>query len=403
MSEEFEFYKDLREETVPEQTETAETKSRLQKPMRNRKKTLFAVVMVVVLSLVALASARQGTGVDILRRYVATVGLEQNEDGTWGSYVYDGGRLSRFAALGDGYLLHVSGSSIAIMNGRGNLIYKKEAYMENPVVYSNGEAAVVYDVGGTTLWWMDRDGEVAKIDCNGILSATLNREGWLAITDQYSGYKGAVQVYTPRQEKAFTFCSSERFVTDACVLNGGKRLAAVTVGQKDGVFTSNVLVYRLDSTAVETSLAIDDAFVTHVGEVDGTVAFTADTCLTYMDNKGEWNGSYDYSALYLRGCEFSEDFTALLLTRYRSGTLGAVMTLDEKGEVIGAEEMDEEIVDISAAGHYVSVLFNDRVEIYTHKMELYAEHEVNRVTHIFQQEDGTVLAVGDTKAVLIKP
>lgn len=402
MSEEFEFYKDLRED-APEQVESAETRSRLQEPVRDKKKLLFAAVAVMVLLLVAFASARQGTGVDILRRYVATVGLEQNEDGTWGSYVYDGGRLSRFAALGEGHLLHVSGTAISILDGRGNLIYKKEAYMENPAVYSNGSAAIAYDVGGTTLWWLDKNGEVAKIDCNGILSATLNREGWLAVTDQYSGYKGAVQVYTPHQEKAFTFCSSERFVTDACVLDGGKRLAAVTVGQRDGVFTSNVLVYRLDSTEPETALAIDDGFVTHVGMVDGNIAFAADTCLTYMNSKGELNGSYDYSALYLRGCEFSEDFTTLLLTRYRSGTLGAVMTLNEKGEVIGAEEMDEEILDISAAGHYVSVLFNDRVEIYTRKMELYGTQELSRVTHIFQQEDGTVLAVGDTKAVLVMP
>ena len=46
---------------------------------------------------------------------------------------------------------------------------------------------------------------------------------------------------------------------------------------------------------------------------------------------------------------------------------------------------------------------NGRVVIYTRKMEFYAEHEVNHATHIFQQEDGSVLAVGDTKAVLVMP
>lgn len=401
MSEEFEFYKDLQEE--PEQVETAETKSRLQKPPQDKRKLLFAAVVTVVLLFVAFASVRQGTGIDLVRRYMATLSLEKNEDGTYGSYRYDDDRLSRFASLGEGYLLRVSSSSISILNNHGYVIYKKEAYMENPAVYSNGSMAVVYDVGGKTLWWLDAEGEVAKIDCNGILAATLNREGWLAITDQYSGYKGAVQVYTPQQEKAFTFCSSERFVTDACVLPGGKRLAAVTVGQRDGVFTSNVLVYRLDSTEPETTLAIDDGFVTHLGAVDGHLAFAADTCLTLMNDKGELSGNYDYSALYLRGCVFSENFTTLLLTRYRSGTLGAVMTVNDKGEIIGAEEMDEEILDISAAGNYVSVLFNDRLEVYTRKMELYAEHEVSRITHIFQQEDGTVLAVGDTKAFLVMP
>ena len=75
----------------------------------------------------------------------------------------------------------------------------------------------------------------------------------------------------------------------------------------------------------------------------------------------------------------------------------------EQGEVLGAVEMDEEILDISAAGNYVSVLFDDRVVIYTRKMEFYAEHELSRITHIFQQDDGTVLAVGDTKAFLVMP
>lgn len=400
MSEEFEFYKNPHD--APAHTETAQRR-KPQRASRERRWTLLAAVLLAVLLGVAFLTARGGTGIDIVRRYMATAGLTQNEDGTYGSYTYESDRLARFASLGEGALLRVSSSSISILNGRGYTTYQKETYFESPVIYGNGTAALVYDVGGTTLWWLDREGEVARISCGEILSATINDEGWVAVTEQYSGYKGAVQIYNPQQEKAFLFCSSERFVTDACVLPGGKRFAAVTVGQENGVFTSNVLVYRLDSTEAETSLAISDGFVTHLATVGKHLSFVADTVLTMMDETGERSGSYDYSALYLRGCAFGEEHTALLLARYRSGTLGAVMTLDAEGEVLGAVEMDEEILDISAAGDYVCVLFNGRIEVYTKRMELYASCEIGGMERVFQQQNGSVLAVGDTQAVLVMP
>lgn len=144
--------------------------------------------------------------------------------------------------------------------------------------------------------------------------------------------------------------------------------------------------------------------MTHLGTVGDTLSLAADNCLTVLDSKGELAGSYDYSALYLRGCDFGgDDFTTLLLSRFRSGTLGAVMTLRSDGTVRAAMELDEEVQDLSAAGDYVSVLYQDRVEIYTADMELYAQHAATQASRIFQQEDGTVLAVGDSSACIIVP
>ncbi len=400
---EFEFYKDLQEESS-EQVQQQEVKSRLKKPVRNPKKIALAVLIVLVLAVVGLASYRGGTGFDVLRRYMTLAGFPENANGTRGSYSFESDKLNRFAPLGEGHLMVVGSKSVQILDGRGSTVYADEIYLDNPVVAYGGGTAVVYDVGGTTLWWLGQSGLLKKIPCTGILSATVSDEGWLAITDQCSGYKGAVQIYTPSQEQAFTFYSSERFVTDACVLSGGKRFAAVTVGQKDGTFISNILISRLDSVVPESELAIEDGYVTHLGTVGSNLALAADTCLTHMNEKGELSGSYDYSALYLRECDFGGgDYTTILLSRFRSGTLGAVMTMESDGTVRGAEELDEEIKDISAAGDYVSVLYHDRVEIYRDSMELYAEKAAAQVSRIFQQEDGTVLAVGDSAAFIIVP
>ncbi|MGM9661807.1 MAG: DUF5711 family protein [Oscillospiraceae bacterium] len=401
--EEFEFYKDLQEET-DERVEERELKSRLKKPARRPRKLLLAAVLIVVLAVVLVAAYRDGTGFDVLRRRIAAASLPENADGSRGSYSFESDRLNRFAPLEDGRLLVAGGKSIRILDGQGNEVYCREAYMENPVVSYGGGAAVVYDAGGDKLWWLDASGELAELSCTGILAATLNDEGWLAVTDQCSGYKGAVQVYNPSRQLVFTFYSSERFVTDACVLPGGKRLAAVTVGQSEGTFISNILIYRLDSTEAESALPLADAYVTHLGTVGQDLALAADTKLSFIDAKGAPVGSYDYSALFLRGCDFGGDgFAVLLLSRYKSGTLGAVTTVSPEGEVLSAKELDEEVLDISAAGKYVAVLFSDRVAVYTDEMELYAEWPAEHLRRIFLQKDGSVLAVSDSDARVIVP
>lgn len=401
--EEFEFYKDLQEDGAG-RVEERQQKSRLKKPARSRKRLLLAGLLAAVLAVVLVAAYRDGTGFDVLRRHIAASSLPENADGSRGSYSFESDRLNRFAPLEDGRLLVAGGRSIRILDGLGGEVYRRDVYLENPVVSYGGGAAVVYDAGGGTLWWLDASGELAELSCTGILAATLNDEGWLALTDQCSGYKGAVQVYSPDRELVFTFYSSERFVTDACVLPGGKRLAAVTVGQSEGSFLSNILIYRLDSTEEESAVPLTDAYVTHLGTVGSELALAADTQLSFIGARGTLTGSYDYSALFLRGCDFGGDgFAALLLSRYKSGTLGAVMTVSPRGEVLSARELDEEVLDISAAGQYVAVLFSDRVAVYTDGMELYGQWPAERLSRIFLQEDGSVLAVSDSSATVIVP
>ena len=400
---EFEFYKDLREEgETPPPPEENGVQHRLKKRPGRRKALALGLVLALVLGVVLVAAYRDGTGFDVLRRSMGYSGMRDNGDGTRGSFPYESDRNNRFALLGD-RLLVASSTAIRILAGDGSEVYSRSVFLSSPCVSGNGETAVVYDAGGTTIYWLNAQGALTELSCRGVLAATMNDSGWLAVTDQAGGYKAAVSVYDPQQTLTFTFSSSERFVSDACVTPDNKRVAVVTMGQEDGAFFSNVLFYRLDSTEVSAQTPLS-GYVTALACADGKLALVSDTSIDYLTAAGEAAGSYDYSTLFLRSSAVGGDgFAALLLGRYQSGTLGVVMTVDRKGTLIAAQEVDEEVLDLSAAGGYVAVLYADRLVIYTEKMETYATLETDNLRGVLMRADGSAVLLSSDSACVYVP
>ena len=152
------------------------------------------------------------------------------------------------------------------------------------------------------------------------IAATLNEDGWLAVTSEKRGCKGCVSVYNSSLSLVFAFESRSRFVLDGCVTGG--RLAAVTLGQEGGVFVSNVVLYELTKEEPSADYDITGGLVVAIGQQDGLLAAVSDNCLTYATSGGEVTASYNYTGSYLREYDLAGDgFTALLLNRYRSGSL----------------------------------------------------------------------------------
>lgn len=105
---------------------------------------------------------------------------------------------------------------------------------------------MAYDIGGTALYVLDETGPRLELTSDGpLVSANLNGSGMLAVTTQISGTKGHVDVYGADMQVLFAFNAHRRFVADACVTEDGGYLAAVTMGQADSVFISNLVIYDL--------------------------------------------------------------------------------------------------------------------------------------------------------------
>ncbi|MCI8809037.1 MAG: hypothetical protein HFF84_02720 [Oscillibacter sp.] len=363
----------------------------------------FFLTLAAVLLVVLLAAYRDGTGFDVLRRYLNYGAAEKAEDEI--IYDYDASAKNRYAVLGEN-LLVLSDTSFSLLDKHGGEIWKVTVNMSAPALSCGGGRAVAYDVGGTTLYLADESGiiwELSAAEDEPFIAASLNEDRYLAITSEKKGFKGSVSVYNNKLSLAYVFDSSRRFVLDACVVNN--TLAVVTLGQENGVFVSNVVLYHMPAEESAADYNISGGLVSAIGEQDRKIVTVSDTCLTYASMAGEVQATYTYKGSYLREFALEGDgFAALLLNRYRSGSVGQLVTVDSSGKELGSLEVREEVLDISASGRYLAVLYSNHLVIYNDDLQAYATlQETDYAREVLMRSDGSALLLSSESASLYLP
>ena len=369
---------------------------------------VFLLTLVVVLGVVLFAAYRDGTGFDVLRRYFS-YSREEKTSGNAG-YEYDASSGNRFAALGD-TLVVLSNTSLRLLGQGGEEIWSANVQMDAPALTTGGGRAVAYDVGGTTLYVLDQNGEVAALTAGNeepFIAATLNEKGWLAVTAKKKNCKGWVGVYDKDMELVFEFKSSRRFVEDAYVTDDCASLGAVTLGQENSVFVSNIVLYDLTKPGEAEPVAdydVANGLVAAIGEQEGKLVTVSDTRLTLADSKGEITGTYSYDGAYLREYDISGDgYTALLLNRYQSGSVGRLVTVSADGEELGSLDVRDEVLSMSACGRYLAVLYYGSLVVYNENLEVYASLKgTENARGTLMRQDGSVLLLSSESAELFLP
>ena len=359
----------------------------------------------MVLGVVLVAAYRDGTGFDVLRRYFSYGSVESASGES--IYDYDASTNNRFAVLGD-HLAVLSESSLQILNKNGEEVWATPVKMASPALVHGGNRAAAYDVGGTTLHVLDEKGEVQTLEATSeepFISVTMNRQGWLAVTTEKKNRKGVVTVYDTEMKEIFAFHSSSRFVMDAYVTDDCKYLAAVTLGQEGGTFVSNIVLYDLTKEDPVADYDVLDGLVLEIGQLDGKLLTVSDTCLTLANTGGQILGTYGYKGEYLR--EYSleaDDFAALLLNRYQSGSVGRIVTVAPDGTEIASLPINNEVQSMSAKGRYLAVLYLDSLVIYNKDLEVYASLQgIGDAREVLVRADGSALLLSTEEARIFLP
>ncbi len=382
-----------------------EAPKRIQPKNKKKKWLRLAVVTAIVLAIVALAVLWDSTTFDGLRRSFVYARADKDENGCARLYSYDSDRSGCFATL-DGSLIRSSLSQVSVMGEDGNMRFHESVKFRCAAIDSNGKRAVAYDIGGTELYVLDSKGLVHHITCDSeVQSAQLGEDNKLAVVVNKSGYKAAVYVYDAAGQLTFEFDSADKFIMAAAVSDDGKHLAAVTMGQSDGVFTSYVVIYRMNRKEPTATCELPGEAVYDLRTVDNTFCVVAENALYFVANNGTINASYPFEESYLRRCSLQGDgFAALLLGRYKSGAQGTLLTVDERGKVIGEVEADGEVLDLSASGNYVAALYSDHLTIYDKRMrECATLSNVSAAREILMRDDGSAVLAGNGSAALYLP
>lgn len=365
------------------------------------------VTAALVLGALALVVYRDRFNLDALKRWMAYRDLETSSTGEAVPFTHAGGDKLSLAYLENGVLLSsVSGAHYYSFSGDQ---YAEEVMaMENPVLSASSKAGVVYDAGGQSLFLFRGTEKVFDLSLEGgadLLSARVNDSGWLAVTAQQSGYKGAVTVYDAQGEKVIQISLSSTFVVDAALSPDCKTVAVVTMGQESGSFFSRVLFYPVDQTEPTAQVSLGSLTVLDLDYERGLLWVLGEDELVIVSEDGSGQQSYSLGREYLKGCDLGGEGFALLLTgRYRAGSAAQALVIGPDGAVRSSLSLNGQVLDYAAAGAYCSILTGSRLTVYNQSLEEYAVLDTTlgaRHTDLYQ--NGSALLANDQQAWLYIP
>ena len=377
---------------------------RVAKRRRRPLLTLLAVAAVLA-GIVTAAVLLDRSGFDGLRRSVIYAKAVKDENGCAQLYRYNSDQSGHFASL-DGSLVSVSMHQLTVLDEKNRTLYDESVKFQTPSLQSRGGRAVAYDVGGTEVYVLSDKGLVYKLDCAGeVLNASLNQKGWLTVVCGESGCKAAVRVYDAEGEAVFAFRSSDRFVMTAALSADSRTLAAVTMGQENGVFASYVVFYRVNSDKEAGRCTLRGSVVYDLNAAGSGFCAVTEEQLCFLSGDGVMTAAYDYGGDYLRRVSVSDDgYAAVLLGRYRTGTQHRIVTVNGEGKELAALEIDAEVASLSAAGRYVAVLTGEELVIYDKQLKPCAQlQEVSQAREVLMRSDGSAVLAGSMAASLYLP
>lgn len=369
-----------------------------------KKIVTFLVVIVAVLAFVSLVLFSDGLNLDSLRRMVKYLNVDT---GSYGYFVFDSHGSNQYAAVGDG-LAVASVSGLEVYDKEGEEIFVLQKQMDLPQVQVRGELSMAYDVGGKTLLMLhSREGEVLRLEeKRPILDADLSDGGYLCLSTSASGYKSVLSVYSNDQDLIYRWLSSTTYIPLCTISPNGRDLAAIALGQSEGVYESSLYVFKTDSEEIQQTVSLGSELIYDVAFVkDDVVCAVGESAVTYINLRGEILGSYSYADQYLKDFDDRGDgFLTLTLNMYRAGNRYSIVNVDDKGNEIASVYVGKEILDISASGRYLAVLTPDDLTIYTQSLHVYHETvETGNATSVVMREDGSVLLMGNGTGRLYVP
>lgn len=365
------------------------------------------VTAALVLGALMLVVCRDRLNLDALERWLAQRQLDTGETGQVQPFTHAGGSQMSMAYLENGILLS-SSAGAHYYSFAGKKYAEEVLAMEHPVLSASSEAGVVYDAGGQSLFLFRGTEEVFDLTLEGdadLLSARVNDSGWLAVTAQQSGYKGAVTVYNDQGDKVIQISLSSTFAVDAVLSPDCKTVAVVTIDQETGSFRSDVLFYPVDKTEPSATVHLGSCVTLDLDYESETLWVLGEDRLLTVNLGSNAVQSYLFGHSYLKGCDFGGDgFALLLLGRYRAGAANQAVTIGSDATIRGDLALSSQILSFDSAGSYCALLSGSRLDLYDPSLSLIHSLDATQgARYTALAEDGSALLADAQQAWIYIP
>jgi len=359
--------------------------------------SLLGIVLVVVV-IVILATGQGGISFAGIARSFTYRNLGSSQLAE--EYDFEERSSAVYAALGDGLLI-ASKDGYEYIDKSGETAQSAFFAMDRPAIDTEGDTAVIYDVGGTAVSVVNKTGLLYTLENDKtVISAKVNASGWSAICTSETGTKGAATVYNSDGTAVYQRRLSEGYLVTAVVSSDGKDLSLLSLTERG----SRIQCFTRSSEDIQAEYNEAGVVYNDIGYTSAkNIAAVSDERMVFLNQSLEELGAYDYEGATLKAYIFGED-SLLYLGPYQGAEGGTLILLNVNGGVSGQQEMAGEITSLTRAGSYTAALTSGQLTIYEGAFKSLAETVASgNVQRALVRDDGTALLISGNHVKLFVP
>ncbi len=307
------------------------------------------------------------------------------------------------AAYGDEVLV-ANNEGIFAVDKLGREAWSIVATVTSPQLLVKGRYLMLADINGKVLRTYKKEKMITQIETeNEILSAKMNKNGYVALATDELGYKGMVILFDKSGKEKFRWHSGSGYIGDIDISDGGKIAVAQLTTDRDKVY-SKIIVVNPKSEAEPECIAEIDGIVMNVTYRDnGSLVAVSNKGVYGYNRSGKEKFAIDFMGRMPIGCNI-ENENNMVLT-FDSGLNSTVIeSYSSKGKLRGRYDAGSEVLAIDANGECIVAAKRDGIVRVAPngkvKKEIKASKDVKSIC-VFPGRD-KLLSLGGESAEIMK-
>ena len=309
---------------------------------------------------------------------------------------------NRFTAVGRGLLVSAD-SGLTLFDEEGSPILSRTVGYADPLVYSRGKTAAVWSQENSIALLVKEGGETVEVGLPGsVITGKVNEQGWGVFLAREGGSKGVAIAVKPDGQAVYRVRMGSSYPVDADLSPDSGSLALLTL-QGEGCHLG---IYSLNQeTELRGWTGEDEVFFEAEYLTGNAILLLSTERAVFLDDRCQPVSEYSFQEEFLKDYAVSEEgFIVLALGRHRNGTAARLVTLDRDGRELASLELQGEVQSLSAAGRWISILYQDRLAVCGPDLQEKGSLEnASGVQASLVREDGSAIVVAGGNATIFEP
>ena len=271
-------------------------------------------------------------------------------------------------------IVFVSDTNVTCYSKRSKEIFNRQHNLLNPILKTNKNKALLYDLYGTKFEIACKSKTLYKSTAEeGILSAAIAENGTYGIVTKANGYFSQMSIFKRLSaDKIYEYFFSDTYISDLDISPNGRKFCAVGLSSQNGCMYSNLFIFDCDDENPKFKIQFKDSMIFKICYLSSDyVAVLGDNIFSVVNVKDGQAKDYNFENKALTAFEINkDDYNVLSLSNSDDGNSCKIIVFDRKGSILGNFKTDIKIKSISYKNRRIAALSYDDIYVYNKKGKL---------------------------------